>query len=74
MCLIQKNKLKIWRATMSDIMKIIDNDEFIFFLSWLDEWNNWEAREIISVVQRPSGYQKEYDEYLEYKKEKVNGE
>ena len=41
MCLIQKNKLKIWRATMSDIMKIIDNDEFIFFLSLLDEWNNW---------------------------------
>ena len=48
---------------MSDIMKIIDNDEFIFFLSWLDEWNNWEAREIISVVQSASGYQKEYDAY-----------
>ena len=52
-----------------DIMKIIDKSEFIFFLTWLAEERNWNASEIISVVQRPSGYQKEYDQYLESEKE-----
>ena len=51
------------------IMKIIDNDEFIFFLTWLAEERDWDARSIISVVQRPSGYQKEYDQYLESEEE-----
>jgi len=48
-----------------DIMKIIDTDRFIFFLTWLVDEKNWEASEIISVVQRPNGYQKYYDQYLE---------
>ena len=52
-----------------DIMKIINDDEFIFFLRWLADWHNWTGSEIISVVERPSGYQQHYDEYLEYKKE-----
>tara|TARA_Y100000401_G_scaffold38325_1_gene28920 strand:+ start:15711 stop:15881 length:171 start_codon:yes stop_codon:yes gene_type:complete len=52
-----------------DIMKIINQSEFIFFLKWLDEWENWSASEIISVVERPSGYQKEYDSYLQYKED-----
>lgn len=52
-----------------DIMKIIDSDEFIFFLRWLDQDHNWTASEIISVVERPSGYQKEYDQYLESEQE-----
>ena len=52
-----------------DIMKIIDKSEFIFFLTWLAEERDWNAREIISVVQRPSGYQKEYDRYLESERE-----
>ena len=52
-----------------DIMKIIDKSEFIFFLTWLAEERDWNASEIISVVQRPSGYQKEYDRYLESEKE-----
>ncbi len=51
-----------------NIMKEVDNYNFIFFLQWLDEIKGWEAREIISVVERPSGYQKEFDEYLEYEK------
>ena len=48
-----------------DIMKIIDKSEFIFFLTWLAEEKDWNASGIISVVQRPNGYQKEYDQYLE---------
>jgi len=48
-----------------DIMKIIDTGRFIFFLTWLAEEKDWNAREIISVVQRPNGYQKQYDQYLE---------
>ena len=52
-----------------DIMKIIEKSEFIFFLTWLAEERDWDARSIISVVQRPSGYQKEYDQYLESEKE-----
>ena len=52
-----------------DIMKLIDKSEFIFFLTWLAEERDWDARSIISVVQRPSGYQKEYDQYLESEKE-----
>tara|TARA_Y100000401_G_C8242265_1_gene183675 strand:+ start:291 stop:467 length:177 start_codon:yes stop_codon:yes gene_type:complete len=57
-----------------DIMKIVDNSEFIFFLRWLADWHNWTASEIISVVERPSGYQKHYDEYLEHKKEEEANE
>ena len=52
-----------------DIMKIIDKSEFILFLTCLAEERDWDARSIISVVQRPSGYQKEYDQYLESEKE-----
>ena len=53
---------------MSDIMKIIDNSEFIFFLTWLVDYKDWSARSIIGVVEKPYSYQKEYDEYLEYEK------
>lgn len=57
-----------------DIMKIINDDEFIFFLRWLVDDHNWTGSEIISIVERPSGYQKHYDEYLDYKKEEeTNG-
>jgi hypothetical protein len=48
---------------MSDIMKIIDNDEFIFFLIWLAEEQDWNAREIISVVEKPYSYQNTFDKY-----------
>jgi hypothetical protein len=48
-----------------DILKYIDNSEFIWFLRWLDEEHNWSASEIISVVQRPSGYQKQFTEYMQ---------
>lgn len=54
-----------------DIMKIIDSDRFIFFLTWLAEERNWNASEIISVVQRPNGYQKYYNQYLEEQNEMV---
>jgi|TARA_R100000479_G_C6261626_1_gene156173 hypothetical protein len=54
-----------------DIMKIIDSERFIFFLRWLVEERNWEASEIIGVVERPNGYQKYYDQYLEEQNEVV---
>jgi hypothetical protein len=44
----------------------VDSDEFIFFITWLAEDRNWTASEIVSVVQRPNGY---YKEYMEYKSE-----
>jgi len=50
-----------------DIMKIIDKQEFIYFLRWLDDHRGWYANEIISVVERPSGYQKQFNEYMEEK-------
>jgi hypothetical protein len=51
-----------------DIMKQVNNYNFIFFLQWLDESRGWEAREIISVVEKPNKYQKEFDEYIEEEK------
>ena len=46
------------------IMDIIDNDEFIFFLQWLDEEHNWSASDIIDVVQSPHKYRKKYQEWV----------
>ena len=54
-----------------DIMNIIDSERFIFFLRWLADELGWEASEIIGVVERPNGYQKWYDLYLEDKDEVV---
>lgn len=47
-----------------DIMKICNGYQFIFFLQWLDQERNWSASAIISVVEKPNKYQKEFDEYL----------
>ena len=54
---------------MSDIMKLVDSYEFIFFLTWLAEEKDWNAREIIGVVEKPHSYQKEYDEYKQMEEE-----
>ena len=45
------------------IMDIVDNDEFIFFLQWLDEEHNWSASDVIDVVQSPHKYRKKYQEW-----------
>ena len=54
---------------MSDIMKLVDSYEFIFFLTWLAEEKDWNSREIIGVVEKPHSYQKEYDEYKQTEEE-----
>ena len=54
---------------MSDIMKLVDSYEFIFFLTWLAEEKDWNSREIIGVVEKQNSYQKEYDEYKQTEEE-----
>tara|TARA_Y100001963_G_C6741116_1_gene429023 strand:+ start:1026 stop:1187 length:162 start_codon:yes stop_codon:yes gene_type:complete len=53
-------------------MKICNGYKFIFFLQWLDQERNWNASEIISVVEKPNKYQKEFDEYTKEKQDELD--
>ena len=47
-----------------EIIDIVDKEEFIFFLQWLEEEWGWDASEIIDVVQSPHKYRKKYQEWV----------
>ena len=40
------------------------NDMFIHFINWLADEKDWSGSEICSVVGRPSGYKKEYEQFI----------
>ena len=58
---------------LGGIFKIVDTEEWEFFLKWLAEEKDFDRFEIIEANCYPHKYQKQYEEYLEYKKESDNG-
>lgn len=58
--------VKFYRTV--DIMDKTESYEFIFFLNWLVDEKNWNAKEIIGVVEKPYVYKKHWAEYLNQNK------
>ena len=51
------------------IMENLDGYQFIFFLTWLVEEHNFDATEIIGVVEKPYQYREKWAEYIESEEE-----
>ena len=49
---------------MSSFLIDPDSDKFRWFLVWLDEEKNWKASVIISVVEKPFKFQREFNIFL----------
>ena len=47
-----------------DIMNVLNSSTFVFSLRWLDEEKNWKASVIISVVEKPFKFQREFNIFL----------
>ena len=46
-----------------DIMEKLESYEFIFFLNWLVDEKDFDAKAIIDVVEKPFKYQELFNEY-----------
>ena len=51
------------------IMENLDGYQFIFFLTWLVEEHNFDATEIIGVVEKPYQYREKWAKYIESEEE-----
>ena len=51
------------------IMERVDSYQFIFFLNWLIEEYNFNAKEIVGVVEKPHTYNDKWKEYIESEEE-----
>ena len=40
------------------------NDMFLHFINWLADEKDWSGSEICSVVGRPSGYKKQFNQFI----------
>ena len=47
------------------IMEMVDSYKFIFFLNWLIDSKDYDAKMIVDVVEKPFRFNKEWAEYLE---------
>ena len=47
------------------IMENLEGYQFIFFLTWLVEEHNFDATEIIGVVEKPYQYREKWAKYIE---------
>jgi len=51
------------------IMENLEGYQFIFFLTWLVEEHNFDATEIIGVVEKPYQYREKWAKYIESEEE-----
>mgnify|MGYP003153885423 FL=1 len=51
------------------IMENLEGYQFIFFLTWLVEEHNFNATEIIGVVEKPYQYREKWAKYIESEEE-----
>ncbi|QDP48978.1 MAG: hypothetical protein Unbinned1524contig1003_16 [Prokaryotic dsDNA virus sp.] len=47
------------------IMERVDSYQFIFFLNWLIETKDYNAKMIVDVVEKPFRFRKEWAEFME---------